>query len=151
MDPSPATDRHYDDAPLTPGLHPVALVADDDDDMRALVASALRLDGYAVIEARNGSEALRLVGNPPMTPDIIVTDIRMPDLGGIALLAGLRDAGWMTPIVVISAFVTDQVRFVADQFGADAIFSKPVDLDDLRTVVMLLCPSGPRPFATRAV
>ncbi len=68
-----------------------------------------------------------------MAPDVIVTDIRMPDVGGIALLAGLRGAGWMIRIVVMSAFATNQVRELADQFGADAIFTKPFDIDDLRS------------------
>jgi len=133
-----ADTRFDDDEYPTPGRRPLALVADDDDDMRALVAKALRLDGYDVMEARNGGEALRLIANAQMAPDVIVTDVRMPDVGGIALLSELRSAGWMTPIVVMSAFATDQVRDVADQFGADAIFTKPFDIDDLRTVVMSL-------------
>jgi DNA-binding response OmpR family regulator len=73
----------------------------------------------------------------------------MPDMSGLTLLVGLRDEGWMTPIVVMSAFLSDQVRAVADQFGADAVFGKPFEIDDLRTVVMnVLRPNdGPRAFA----
>jgi two-component system response regulator (stage 0 sporulation protein F) len=146
-----STDAGFDDEEsLTAGRRPHVLVADDDDDMRALVANALRRDGYVVMEARTGAEALRVVHGLRRAPDAIVTDIRMPDLSGLALLAGLRDEGSMTPIVVMSAFATDQVRTVADELGADAIFGKPFDIDDLRTVVMnVLRPNnGPRAFAT---
>jgi DNA-binding response OmpR family regulator len=139
-----------DEEALTAGRRPRVLVADDDDDMRALVASALRLDGYVVIEARDGAEVLRVISRPESVPDVIVTDIRMPGRSGLTLLAGLRVEGWMTPIVVMSAFVTDQVRTVANQFGADAVLGKPFDIDDLRTVVMnVLRPNdGPRAFAS---
>jgi two-component system response regulator (stage 0 sporulation protein F) len=138
-----------DEESLTAGRRPCALVADDDDDVRSLVGNALSRDGYDVIEARDGSEALRLVSTAQRAPDIILTDIRMPDLSGLMLHAGLRDNGWMIPIVVISAYTTEQVRVVAEQFGADAVFAKPFDVDDLRTVVMsLLRPNnGPRAFA----
>jgi len=139
-----------DEESLTAGRRPRVLVADDDDDIRFLVASALRLDGYVVIEARDGSEALRVVSDPRSVPDVIVTDIRMPDMSGLTLLVGLRDGGSMTPIVVMSAFLSEQVRAVANQFGADAVFCKPFEIDDLRTVVMnVLRPNdGPWAFAT---
>jgi DNA-binding response OmpR family regulator len=144
-----ANPQFDDEESLTAGRRPRVLVADDDDDIRFMVASALRLDGYVVIEARDGGEALRLVSDPRSVPDVIVTDIRMPDMSGLTLLVGLRDEGWMTPIVVMSAFLSDQVRAVADQFGADAVFGKPFEIDDLRTVVMnVLRPNdGPRAFA----
>lgn len=132
------------------------LLAEDDEDTRRMIATALRQDGYEVIEAKSGVELLDYVGasvlfedgSPP--PDCIVSDIRMPGFTGTGVLAGLRDTGCDTPFIIITAFGTDESRKEAEQMGADAVFHKPFDIDDLRTVVKNLLPrrtppGGPRP------
>ena len=138
-----------DEEPITAGRRPRVLVVDDDDDMRALVASALSSDGYRVTEARDGSDALDMMRITGRVPDAIVTDVCMGDVSGLSLLAALRDEGCMTPIIVMTAFGDEQVRGEALRLGADAIFDKPIDIEDLRIVVMnVLRPNdGPRAFA----
>ena len=115
------------------------LVAEDDPDMRALVRAALAADGHDVIEASNGREALDLLspllfGSAP-PPDVIVTDVRMPGVSGLTLASGLRSCGCRAPIIIMSAY-GDHLREHAEHVGADAVFTKPFEIDDLRTAVM---------------
>ena len=118
------------------------LVAEDDDEIRQVVATALREDGYDVIEARTGTELLdhlgssRLLCAPSLSPDVIISDIRMAGLTGMEILAGLRDAEWHTPIVLMTAFADEYTEKEAYRLGADAFFRKPFDVDDMLTVVL---------------
>jgi CheY-like chemotaxis protein len=120
------------------------LVAEDAADIRALVVVALRGMGYEIIEARSGGELLEelgdgiLSGDPATRPDVIVSDIRMPGVTGMEVLAGLRQAGWETPIVLMTAFVDGEIREEAERLGVDAFFAKPFDIDDLLTAVVNL-------------
>src|SRR5260221_13795769 len=71
------------------------LLAEDDPDIRHLVALGLRTDGYKVVEAEDGAQLLERVASSMLfgegdPPDLIVTDIRMPGFSGMTILAGLR-------------------------------------------------------------
>jgi len=104
------------------------LVVDDDDDLRAFVTEALSGEGYAVIEAANGAEALAAVHAEP--PDLILLDVRMPDVNGWQVLDELRSAaGPQTPVVVSTASYSGQDR--ALQSGAQGYLAKPFDLTAL--------------------
>jgi CheY-like chemotaxis protein len=126
---------------------PCILVAEDDEDIRTLIAIALRRDGYDVIEARTGAELLEHIGSsmlfgdafPP--PDVIVSDVRMPGFTGLEVLAGLRDANWHTPILLITAYGNDETYEEAARLGASGVFDKPFDMDDLRTAILNLVPT----------
>lgn len=115
------------------------LVAEDDPDMRALVRTALAADGHDVIEAANGREALDLLSplhlGSARPPDVIVTDVRMPGVSGFSLVSGLRACGWTTPMIIMSAH-GEGLHEEAKRVGADAVFAKPFEIDDLRTAVM---------------
>ena len=115
-------------------------VADDDDDLRALVVETLRSDGYAVVEARDGVELLALIadaiGSPATRPDIVVADVRMPHLSGLGVLDQLRRAHVSVPFVLMTGFAPDAVGVVAKRFGALGVLGKPFDVDDLRTAVL---------------
>lgn len=127
-----------DEAVSTVRCRPCILVADDDDDHRALVARAMRSDGYDVIEARDGREVVHLTSGRRRLPDAIVADVRLPNVSGLSLLGGLRTAGCTIPIVLLTAQGVKYVRRVAGRLGADAVFAKPVDVDDLRIMVTKL-------------
>ncbi len=118
------------------------VVAEDDDEMRTLLASALRRDGYEVIEVNTGDQLLHELGNEllqpsTMRPDLIVSDIRMPGCTGIEVLAGLRRADWATPVILITAFPDGETHSEATRLGA-TVFDKPFDIDDLRTAVVTI-------------
>jgi CheY-like chemotaxis protein len=116
------------------------VVVDDDPDARALLSSALRHDGHDVLEAVCGMDALTRVSSMMLAgldePDVIVTDIRMRGVNGLALIAGLRVAGCKAPVVVMTAYTGDTFREHAERLGASAFFVKPLDIDELRTVVL---------------
>lgn len=123
---------------------PRILVAEDDREMRRLLVEALREDGYAVDEAPDGVELLAHIGSSVLfgtfgsvrqPPDLIVTDVRMPGLTGLTVLAALRESGENVPVIVITAFGDDETHRFAHQHGAVAIFDKPFDLLDLRTAI----------------
>lgn len=134
-DPAPVRDD-AGDAVERPGR---ILVAEDDDDMRSMLASALRRDGYEVIEVETGDRLLQELGTELLDgsttrPDLIVSDIRMPGCTGIEVLAGLRRADWATPVILITAFPDGHTHSDATRLGA-LVFDKPFDLDDLRVAV----------------
>ncbi|MCC6552559.1 MAG: response regulator [Polyangiaceae bacterium] len=126
------------------------LVAEDDDDMRALLASTLRQDGFEVIEARNGLELLDHVApwlggeEPPRPIDVIITDVQMPCFTGLEILAGLAEVRCRPSVILITAFGDHRTHADARALGAAATFDKPFDLDDLRTVLFhLAAPADP--------
>jgi CheY-like chemotaxis protein len=116
------------------------LVADDDDDVRALVASLLREDGYEVVEACDGAELLaRLeegVDDPVARPDVVLTDVMMPGLSGLGVLDALRRAHIAFPVVLMTVLKDHSVHIVARRLGAVGVLSKPLDVDDLRTAIL---------------
>ena len=115
-------------------------LAEDDDEMRALLCGALRQDGYEVVEARDGGEMLEQVRiayqNAEDAPDVIVMDVRMPKLSGLGLLSAIRRARWSTPVILITGFGDSVLHEQARSLGATVVFDKPFDLDDLRTAVL---------------
>jgi DNA-binding response OmpR family regulator len=128
--------------PVTPEhlANMTVLVADDDDEMRALVVETLQADGYRVMEARDGEEVLALLSDSladrNTLPDVIVADVRMPKLSGLGVLEELRRAQVTLPVLMMTGFVPDSVDVVARRLGAVGVLRKPFDVDDLRTAVM---------------
>ncbi len=100
----------------------VVLVADDDEDMRALVTATLREDGCTTMEARDGQELLELLeqalDEPRLRPDVLVTDVKMPRLSGLGVLEALRHAGWKLPVVMMTVISDDSIHTVAKRLGA---------------------------------
>jgi CheY-like chemotaxis protein len=116
------------------------LVADDDEDMRSLIADSLRIDGHYVIETRDGVELLErlteVLNDPSRRPAVVVTDVLMPNLSGLGVLAALRRARWDVPVILMTALNDDSVLTVAQRFGVVTLFKKPLDIDNLRTAVL---------------
>jgi CheY-like chemotaxis protein len=116
------------------------LVADDDDDMRDLVARTLRDDGYDVREVRDGEELLAqledALDRPDERPDVVLTDVMMPRLSGLGVLDALRRARVHFPVVLMTVLKDDSVYLVARRLGAVGVINKPFDMDDLRTAIV---------------
>ena len=123
------------------------LLAEDDDEMRRIVAEALRADGYEVVELIDGGRLLvdiarRLKsGTGANSMDLIVSDIRMPVCTGLQIVSALRDAHWHTPVILMTAFGDAATRKHAETLQA-VLFDKPFDIDDLRKVVASMLPHG---------
>ncbi|HET6611343.1 MAG TPA: response regulator [Kofleriaceae bacterium] len=102
------------------------LVADDSVTARAGVARALARAGFAVDTAEDGGHAWEMLARK--TYDAVVTDIDMPALTGLELLARIRDTAKLSslPVIVISASATPEAEILARRLGVRAIFAKPV-------------------------
>ena len=115
------------------------LVVDDDAALRTAISRALRGVGHVVREAANGAEALRSVRTAP--PDLIITDIMMPDSDGIELIGAVRNIHPAVRIIAISgraAFGDLDLLNLASMIGADATLTKPMSPDELLETVAKL-------------
>lgn len=107
------------------GDAPLVLVADDDDDILALVGLRLRRAGYDVVCARDGIEALETLDD--RLPALAVIDVMMPRMNGHDLVRALRarpDTRQL-PIIVLTAAVHDRIAAASTEAGADAHMRKP--------------------------
>ncbi|EYF06622.1 response regulator [Chondromyces apiculatus] len=129
------------------------LVAEDDHEMRSLLALTLRHDGFEVVEARNGMEFMEhltpwLGGAQPLAPvDVIVSDVQMPCLSGLEVLAGLSAIRHCPPVVLMTAFGDAQTHSSAASLGAVAVLDKPFDVDALRALLCSVLEQGANPPA----
>ena len=119
---------------------PRLLLAEDDFEMRRFLSAALRRDGYEVVEAASGAQLLDSIGpslaySSGFDVDLIISDIRMPGLSGLEVLAGLRTYAGAPPIILITAFGDRETHERAEQLGAVAVFDKPFDVDDFRAFI----------------
>jgi CheY-like chemotaxis protein len=107
------------------------MLVEDDDDTREVVAATLDRYGASVIEAASAAEALRLLVTEK--PDVLVTDIGMPDMDGYQLLAKIRSEYWKRdlPAVALTAFASPDDRQKALRAGFRAHLSKPISSDEL--------------------
>ena len=123
---------------------PHILVAEDDDDMRALLGQALRCSGYEVAELSDGLHLVACIASAePGEFDAIVSDIRMPGVSGIEVLEGLKDFADAPPVILITAFGDRETHELAGRLGAAAVFDKPFDVDDLLAELRRIVPLPP--------
>jgi DNA-binding response OmpR family regulator len=120
------------------------LVAEDDTEMRQLVAEALREEGYEVYEAADGGRLLFEVtsrdGHSRGDLDLVITDIRMPIGSGLRVIEALRNARWKVPVIIMTAFSDEATLADAEAVGA-VLFDKPFAMDDLRAAARQLLSS----------
>jgi DNA-binding NtrC family response regulator len=112
---------------------PRILLVDDDEDMRSLLADVLTDEGYEVIQAANGAEALVLLHREAFAA--ILLDKRMPGLSGMDLLPGLRVICPQTPVIVITAFGDAHTAAEGAEKGAFGLLFKPFRMDELRALL----------------
>ena len=101
------------------------LVVEDDEDILSLVSKRMRLDGYEVIEARDGDEALELARE--RRPDVAVLDLGLPSLDGIDVIRRIRADDRLSGVIVVVLTARAQEGDVRRGFeaGADAYVRKP--------------------------
>jgi CheY-like chemotaxis protein len=111
------------------------LVAEDSEETRTILKSILELKGYNVIEAEDGSKALEMVKRK--RPDLILLDLKMPQLNGLAVTRLIRQRPEFsnTPIVIISGYDPEQHGKVAAAAGCTEYVKKPIDFDHLGSVL----------------
>jgi two-component system response regulator HydG len=109
------------------------LVADDDEAARKGLASLLRAEGFEVDLAEDGERALARLQET--APDVLVTDLHMPNMDGLQLLEQAREAFPELVVVLVTAFADVETAVQAMQKGAEHYLTKPVQLDELLVVV----------------
>ena len=117
---------------------PRALVVDDSLTMRKVLGRLLEREGYEVLIAKDGMDAMQVLQQT--TPDIILTDIEMPRMDGFGLARNIRDDARTvnTPLIMISSRTADKHQNLAKEIGVDAFFGKPVHDEELINKVIEL-------------
>jgi DNA-binding response OmpR family regulator len=145
----PGMKTSQDTLPATQDSPPPTRVflGEDDREMRSVIASALRRDGFEVIEATNGLDLLHGVqslqtSTAPEVHDLVVTDVRMPGASGLDVLAVLHTSLPWLPVIVVTGFGDDETHLVAKRLGAVVVLDKPFRMNDLLAVVRRLSPGG---------
>ncbi|MEM1161093.1 MAG: response regulator [Pseudomonadota bacterium] len=105
------------------------LLVDDEPMLREELQESLEFEGYEVMTAATVEAALNLCGEADF--DLVVTDLKMPHLGGLDLIRRLNDGGTAQKIIVLSGHGAESNRAEAMDLGAIACFAKPVDPDFL--------------------
>ena len=105
------------------------MVVDDEPAVRSSIERALKLEGYEVVTAPDGSEALRELAVAP--PDAIVLDVLMPEVDGLEVCRRMRGAGDRTPVLMLTARDSISDRVDGLDAGADDYLVKPFALEEL--------------------
>jgi DNA-binding response OmpR family regulator len=122
---------------------PLVLLVEDDEEMRRMLAAALRRDGLRVAEAANGDDAMAwlapwaMAGRRDAAPDLIVSDIRLPYFSGLEILEGVQITAERVPVILITGFPDDETIERARDLGAACVLAKPFDLADFKRAVRL--------------
>ena len=105
------------------------LVADDDASIRSLLKQLLADEGFAVLEASTGVEVVDKVKES--SPDLVIMDVRMPELDGIEALARLKSTNPKTAVLIMTAFGSSNAAIRAMELGAFDYITKPFELDKI--------------------
>lgn len=104
------------------------LIIEDENAIRNFMTTILNTNGYKTINAKNGKEALSLIGSH--VPDVILLDLGLPDIDGLEVLKTVRESS-STPIIVISARTMEGEKVKALDMGADDYITKPFGSSEL--------------------
>jgi len=107
------------------------LVVDDEEHIRLLYKEEFEEDGYNVVLAGSGEDALTKIGKD--TPDLITLDIKMPGMDGITLARKIKDLRNDVPIIFISAY--EDYKHDFGTWASDAYFVKSANLSELKTLI----------------
>ncbi|HEX9757531.1 MAG TPA: response regulator [Nitrospiria bacterium] len=109
------------------------LVVEDDSEMRSLLTDELSEEGYEIIQAKDGAEAALMVAHG--TFDLVITDMKMPKMGGLELLPVVKEASPDVPVIVITAFGDWQTSVEAMERGSFRYMTKPFKMQELKETV----------------
>jgi len=110
------------------------LIADDMEEIRLMLKRAMTMNGYSVIEATNGVEAVEAARQKK--PDLVLIDLNMPKMDGLKAIEEIRKIeGEQVPILAMTAFDTYGMKDAAIQVGCNEYLSKPLNLTQLERLV----------------
>jgi len=109
------------------------LVIDDEPDFLRFYERMLRRLHYDVVTAERGAEGVRIAGSRLL--DLVVTDLRLPDMDGIAVIRAIRAGTHPPPIIVVSGFYTPETQRAAMDAGAAGYLAKPFSVSALTRLI----------------
>ena len=120
-------------APAT--IAPTVLIIEDYSDTREMISAMLRTRGYKVIEAEDGLEGLLKASG--LYPDLILMDLSLPEMDGVETARRIHASPKLSriPIIVISAYLTEEVKEDIRAAGCVAAFPKPFDTEALLNTI----------------
>ncbi len=113
------------------GHQPTVLVVEDDEDARFAMAEVLAGQGYLVLTAGSGHDALGVLRAPLSPIDVVIMDVHLPDLTGIELCARLRQLDPDLPVIVCTGAASPEEAAELLRLGARRYFQKPITPDEL--------------------
>ncbi len=109
------------------------LVVDDDKNFRLLLEAELTLEGYEVVLADNGLAALKEIKEE--APDLVILDLKMPDLHGLEVLRAIREKNKELPVINCTAYEKMQYDYTIWSGRVAAFLTKPLDLENLKDII----------------
>ena len=112
----------------------VVLIADDMEEIRLMLKQTMLMNGYSVLEATNGIEAVEAARQ--RRPDLVLIDLNMPEMDGLKAIEEIRKIkGEQVPIVAMTAFDTYGMKEAAIQVGCNEYLNKPLNISQLESLV----------------
>jgi DNA-binding NtrC family response regulator len=112
---------------------PNILVVDDDDRIRTLLVDTLSALGYNSLGAKNGEEALSLLATEKL--DLVITDVRMPQVNGLTLLKNIKNQNPLMPVLIITGYNLAYAKEQALENGADGFLAKPFRIGKIEELI----------------
>jgi two-component system, NtrC family, response regulator PilR len=109
------------------------LVVDDERSMRDFLSIMLKKEGYEVVTAENGGDALKTVQGEIF--DLVISDVKMPELDGIDVLKAVKEVSPETVVIMITAFATTETAVEAMKLGAYDYIIKPFKVDEIKLII----------------
>ena len=112
---------------------PTILVVDDELSMREFLKILLEKEGYRVSTASEASEAIDLIQS--LSFDLVISDIKMPGMGGLSLLEKIKEINSLLPVIMITAFASPENAVIAMKSGAFDYITKPFKVDEIIKII----------------
>lgn len=123
------------------------LIVDDQNGIRVLLMEVFGSEGYQTFQASNGKMALEIVKSE--SPDLVLLDMKIPGMDGLEILKRIKEINRDIKVIMMTAYGELDMIKEATELGALMHFTKPFDIDEMRTVVnMQLRGGGTRGYAT---
>jgi DNA-binding response OmpR family regulator len=119
---------------------PTVLVIEDNELVCLSMAATLSREGYLVLTASTGHDALAILRHPFAPIDVVVLDVHLPDVSGIDLCARLRELYPRLPVIICTGEATPEEVSELLQLGAHRFFQKPISPDELLATVEAALP-----------
>ena len=112
-----------------------ALIVEDDDRVRELIAMLMRSEGFETVELTDGLEALKYLAASQVYRgdvkrcDLVIADIHMPSYSGLDILMGMRESQRRPPVMLVTGIKDEEIHSEARRLGAQKVVTKPFDVE----------------------